>query len=232
MRRAGRSAAFLIAAAAVAAAALSPPLDALADRSFAWHMLQHVLLLFPVPFLLLAGRPFELFATIAGKSAVTGVVRMTRRLEFLAAPWLTLAFFVAVLWVTHFSPLYELSLGDRWVHVGEHALYIVAGLAFWLPVLAPPPLRPLSFPARLLYLLIALPQGALLGMALFGARAPLYQHYLLTAASLAGALDDQHDAAALMWIVGGLAVLGALLATLGAWAHRESESAMPSALTS
>ncbi|HEX3458642.1 MAG TPA: hypothetical protein VHR97_11870 [Candidatus Baltobacteraceae bacterium] len=54
----------------------------------------------------------------------------------------------------------------------------------------------------------------------------------MTAPSLAGALDDQHDAATLMWIGGGLAILGALLTTLAAWAHRESESAMPLALTS
>ena len=220
-----RSLLFLISAAAIAATALSPPFDRLADRSFAWHMLQHMLLLYPVALLLLAARPFEIFAALAGKQGTAVTVRAMRRFEGVAAPWITLAFFTAVLWITHFSSLYERSLENDWVHVGEHALYLLAGVAFWLPVVAPPPIRPLNYPARLLYLVVALPQGALLGLALFSAATPLYAHYLAVAPSAAQALDDQRNAAALMWIAGGLAVLLAMLFTLGAWARRESFAA-------
>ncbi|HEX3457658.1 MAG TPA: cytochrome c oxidase assembly protein [Candidatus Baltobacteraceae bacterium] len=215
----------LTAAAVVAATALSPPFDRLADRSFAWHMLQHMLLLYPVALLLLAARPFDIFAAVAGKRGAAVTVRAMRRFEAAAAPWITLAFFTAVLWVTHFSSLYERSLENGWMHVGEHALYLLAGMAFWLPVVAPPPIRPLNYPARLLYLMVALPQGALLGLALFAATTPLYAHYLSLAPSAALALDDQRNAAALMWIAGGLAVLLAMLFTLGAWARRESFAA-------
>jgi len=220
-----RSLLLLTAATAIAATALSPPFDRLADRSFAWHMLQHMLLLYPVALLLLAARPLEIFAALAGKRGTALTVRAMRRLEGVMAPWITLAFFTAVLWITHFSSLYEGSLENGWIHVGEHALYLIAGVAFWLPVLAPPPIRPLNYPARLLYLIVALPQGALLGLALFSAATPLYAHYLAVAPSAAQALDDQRNAAALMWIAGGLAVLLAMLFTLGAWARRESFAA-------
>jgi putative membrane protein len=207
----------------VGGASIAPPLDRLADVSLTWHMLQHLTMLYLVTLLILAARPFELFAALAGKSATAGFVRATRRLHVVALPPVALAVFVATLWFTHFSPLYELSLERPWVHAGEHLLYLVAGIAFWLPVLGPPPLRPLSYPVRLLYLAVALPQGALLAMAIGGARQPLYPHYVATLGSLSAALADQRDAAAAMWILGGLIVFAAFLATLSVWALRESD---------
>ncbi|HET6274616.1 MAG TPA: cytochrome c oxidase assembly protein [Candidatus Cybelea sp.] len=210
-------------AALTAAAAVAPPFDTLADRSFAWHMLQHLALLFLVTLLVLLARPFELFAAIAGKHATARFVRVSRPLHVLALPPVALAFFVATLWATHYCGLYEESLENAWVHAGEHLLYLAAGTIFWLPVLASPPLRPASFPVRLLYLAVALPQGALLAMALVSARSPLYPHYAAVIGSTTAALADQRNAAAVMWIAGGLVVLGAFLLTLGQWARRESE---------
>ena len=218
---------FLAAAAIAGVAAIAPPLDTLADRSFTWHMLQHLVLLFIVPLFVLLARPFELFAAVAGKTTTARFVRATRPLHVAISPPAALAFFVATLWLTHFSGLYELSLENVWVHIGEHLLYLAAGTAFWLPVLAPAPLRPLSYPARMLYLALALPQGALVAMALSSARAPLYPYYAL-AGSVSQAVRDQHDAAALMWIGGGMIVFCAFLLTLAAWAHRESDSYMAS----
>ena len=218
-----RSALLLGAAAAAGIASVAPPLDTLADRSFAWHMLQHLVVLYAVAALIVAANPFVLLVRFAGKRTVARLVRATRPLHAAAVPWVALPAFVEVLWITHFSPLYELALERPWVHVAEHLCYLVAGIAFWLPVLSPAPLRPQSHPARILYLLLALPQGALLGMVLFAARAPLYEHYRRAAGSFAAALADQHAAAALMWMGGGIVILSALLLTLAGWARREGE---------
>ena len=154
---------YLAAAFVVAIGAVASPLDRLADDSFAWHMFQHMLVLFLVPALLLLAQPSTFFSALAGKRATERTVRVTRTLHVLAAPPVALAVFIGTLWLTHFTGLYELSLQNPVVHAAEHALYFVAGIFFWLPVLAPAPLRPPSYPLRLLYLLIALPQGALLG---------------------------------------------------------------------
>jgi ubiquinol-cytochrome c reductase cytochrome c subunit len=206
---------------AVAALAVSTPLDQLADASFAWHMVQHLILLFCAPLLLLAGRPFRPFAAVAGKRLTARTVRALAPLQALASPPVAFAAFVGCLWATHFSPLYEAALDSAALHAAEHALYFAAGVAFWLPVLAPPPLRPQPYLVRLFYLLIALPQGALLGLVIDSARAPLYAHYA-RAMPFGAALADQQAAAAVMWIAGGAVVFAAMLATLGAWAYRES----------
>lgn len=200
------------------------PLESLADRSFAWHMAQHLVLLIVVPLLVLWSQPFALVRRLIGSSRTVGLVRATRPLHAVAFPPVALAVFLAVLWGTHFSHLYEAALDSVPVHVTEHSLYLCAGFAFWLPVLTVAPLRPNAYPVRLLYLIVALPQGALLAIALGAARTPLYPHYAQLMPT-AQALADQQNAAAVMWIAGGLAIFVALLVTLGTWAARELRTA-------
>jgi putative copper resistance protein D len=212
---------YIIAAVGMLAAALSPQIDARADAAFSWHMAQHLVLLFLVPFCLVAARPFQLFSAFARKGVVARVVRVTRPMHVAAHPVVALAFFGATMWATHFSGLYELALEHTWAHVAEHTLYLSAGVLFWLPVLAPQPLRPLPYPMRLLYLFVALPQGALLAFALASGHRALYPHYAQINGT-AAALADQTTAAAVMWIAGGLIVFVAFLATLGVWAAREN----------
>lgn len=204
----------------VLAIALSPAMDARADTSFTWHMVQHLGLLFGVSFCLVAARPFHLFASLAPKRFVAGTVTTTRWFHIVANPVFAFVVFVATMWATHFSGLYELSLEHTWVHVTEHVLYLTAGVVFWLPVLAPQPLRPIPYPARLLYLFVALPQGALLAVALASGHRVLYPHYA-SVNGVAAALADQSNAAAAMWIGGGLIMFVAFLVTFGSWAMRE-----------
>ncbi|MBV9232701.1 MAG: cytochrome c oxidase assembly protein [Candidatus Eremiobacteraeota bacterium] len=221
MNRLGVHLAFLTAALLTGVAAIAPPMDRLADNSFAWHMLQHLLLLYLVALFFVLSRPFDTLAALLPKRTIVGTVRALRPLHAAISAPLLLIFFIATLWLAHFSPLYETALQNVAVHVVEHAAFLAAGVAFWIPIVAPAPLRPIPYPGRLLYLALALPQGALLGMAILNARLPLYPHYITTRGSVASALYDQRDAASLMWIGGGLIVFIAFLATLGAWARRE-----------
>jgi putative copper resistance protein D len=211
---------FAAAAFVVTAIVLSPPFDRLSDGSFAWHMVQHLVLLFVVPLLALLSRPFEFFRRIFGNAAAARALRALRGTHLAFHPALALGAFVGVLWLTHFSGLYEYALDHEWAHVCEHVLFVAAGLLFWTPVIAPSPVRPQPFPVRLLYLFVALPQGALLAVALEAARYPLYAHYAAVLSN-AQALTDQDNAAAVMWIGGGAITFAAFLGTFGAWAARE-----------
>lgn len=214
-------AAALVTAIVASAAVLSSPFDLLSDGSFAWHMAQHLVLLFVVPLFVLATKPFDAFRALAGKRKTAAFITATRPLHALAHPVVAFAIFTGYLWFMHFSPLYEAALEHPLVHEAEHVMLVIAGMLFWLPVLAPAPLPPQPFPVRLFYLMLALPQGALLAFALGAAQAPLYNHYALLM-PVRAALADQSNGAAVMWIGGGLIVFAAFLATLGMWARRES----------
>lgn len=214
----------LFAAGICAAFTVFGPIDGLADRSFAWHMAQHLVLLILVPLLVLASQPFTVIRRIFGDTATVGLVRSTRWLHALAFPPLALVIYLAVLWGTHFSGLYEAALERPQVHAVEHALYLTAGIIFWLPVVTVPPLRPNAYLVRLFYLMVALPQGALLAVAIAGARLPLYAHYAATM-PVAQVIADQQNAGAAMWIAGGLSIFIAILATMGTWAAREMRAA-------
>jgi cytochrome c oxidase assembly factor CtaG len=64
---------------------------------------------------------------------------------------------------------------------------------------------------------VALPVSSFLGFLFYVMRQPLYAHYALHA----GALDDQANAGAVMWIAGGAPLLAALLWCVADWGARE-----------
>lgn len=216
-----RIAAFVCGLASLAAAFL-PPLDTLADRSFAWHMTQHLLLAFVAPPLLLLGAPLLLLVAATPAAVARAFTRFSHGPagQVLFAPltgWLGMMF---ILWGVHFSPLYEIALQTPWVHVLEHALFFGGGLLFWGAVVqvgyAP---RPVAYPARMLYLFLALPQGAFVAFAIGASTHVLYSHYALALGS--AALADQRDGADIMWIAGGFVLFCAFMAQGAAWAASE-----------
>ena len=102
-------------------------LDHLADTSFAWHMVEHLILLFIIPLLVLLARPLTIARAIAGKRLTASFVRKTHKLHVLGHPALAFVLVTAYLWTLHFSPFYEGALEHPLVHAGEHALLLAAG---------------------------------------------------------------------------------------------------------
>jgi cytochrome c oxidase assembly factor CtaG len=212
---------------ALMTAVLLPPIDSLADRLFAWHMTQHVVLMLVGPPLILLGAPLLLLVAVPPPHVarrLTGFAQ-SRFGHALFAPITGWLFFVAMLWASHFSGLYEAALEHPAVHVLEHVLYVSAAMLFWASVVqvgyTP---RPVPYPARMLYLFLAIPQGAFLGFAIYAAREVLYPHYLrMQTAGLA--LADQQNGGAVMWIAGGFLLFIAFMCTAAAWAAAERSEA-------
>ena len=215
-----RAAAAFVAGLVVVAASLAGPIDALADASLAWHMVQHLALVTVAAPLLLLGAPLRLAlaALPARPAAALARVLNSTPLRVLTHPAFAWLQFAVVLYGTHFSPLYEAALENEAVHVAEHALYMTSALIFWTPLLAvaPAPHAP-PHPVRLLALFLALPMSAFLGFAFYVTQHVLYAHY----ATHAGALDDQMNAGAVMWLAGGGPLLLALLWCVADWGARE-----------
>src|SRR6476469_5692328 len=146
--------------------------------------------------------------------------RVTRVLSFPVVSWLA---FAAVMWGTHFSPLFHLSLEQPLVHDLEHALYLGAGLLFWWPAvgLDPSPWR-MPHPVRAMYVFLQMPQNTFLAVTILNSTAVLYAHYATTTRTWGpSVLEDQQIAGGVMWLTGDILFLAAMGAILAGWMIHE-----------
>lgn len=199
---------------------LSPPFDALADRSFAWHMAEHVVLTLVAAPLLLLGDPVRFALHESPRPLAKALARALRSpvARIFTHPVFAGVAFIATLWGTHFSPLYELSLENETVHIAEHALYLGTALLFWGVAFGkiPWPL-PFPHPYRTFFVFLAIPFSAALGLALYSANRVLYPHY----AAFPSALADQQNGGEVMWVGGGLLMFVWFMYGAVAWMRAE-----------
>ncbi len=223
-----RTVAFVAGMAALALALLSG-IDRYDTTLFSIHMVQHVLLsLVAAPLIALAA-PITLILRVASPATrrrwILPVLhgRLMRVLAFPVVAWVV---FAAVMWGSHFSPLFDAALEDPLIHDLEHALFLGAGLLFWWPALAqdPAPSR-MPPPARLLYVFLQMPQNTFLAVVILNATTVLYPHYAtLQRAWGPTPLEDQQAAAGIMWLAGDVIFLIAVLAMLAAWMRSEGRA--------
>ncbi len=210
--------------------ALQGPVDYYEATLFADHMLQHLLLMMVAAPLLVMGAPI----TLALRAASPGFrarwllpLLRSRPIRLASHPVVTSSLFAGVLWVAHFSSIYELTLENDTLHNLEHLAFLTAALLFWWPMVGrdPSPWR-LSHPVRLLLVLLQMAQGAFLGVAVMNAPAPLYAHYAALHLAWITALGDQQLAGAIMWGAGGLGFLAVGLVIFYDWMRVEEEAAV------
>lgn len=219
--RAWRVGAFL-AGCVVVLVALESSIDMYAESLLSIHMVQHLLLAMVAPALFALSAPVTLVLRVASPATRRGLllpILHSRPVRFVASPvvaWITFTF---VMFVTHFSSLYDAALEDPWLHVVEHALFLVSGCMFWWPVVASDPIpRRLGYGGRLAYLLLQMPVNAAVGLAIYFAPAVLYAHYATLIRTWGpSALTDQQLGGALMWGAGDVLLLGAVPLVVAAW---------------
>jgi putative membrane protein len=207
--------------------ALLSPIQAYSGRLFSVHMVQHLLLTMVAAPLMVLGTPVLLALRASSpsfRSRVLAPLVHGRAAALISNPVVAWSSFTVALWGSHFSNLYQAALGNDAVHGLEHLLYLGAALLFWRPIvgLEVGPAR-LSHPGRLLYLFLAMPQMAFLGLAIYSSDQVLYPHYVTTASALGtSALADQHLAGALMWIASMVLMLPAMAFVLFDWMRKEN----------
>jgi cytochrome c oxidase assembly factor CtaG len=204
-----RSAAFG-AGLAVLTLALCGGIERWADRMLSVHMSQHLLLTLVAAPLLVLGAPLRLALAALPSSTARALARTAAgRAGLLAHPLAAGLLFAAIGLLVHLPALYDASVRNGWVHAVVHALFFASALLFWTPLLAPEPLaHRMSAPAKLAYLLLAMPAMAVVGVVLNSSAGVVYSPYAASARQLGiSALGDQQLAGALMWVGGGT-VLG------------------------
>ncbi len=216
-----RVAAWLAGLAAILVALVSA-VDVYAEDLLTVHMVQHLLLAMVGPPLLALGAPITLVLRIASPRArqrfILPVLR-SRLVRLIASPLVAWPAFALVMWLTHFTPLYDAALEDPALHIAEHVVYLASGLLFWWPVVAadPSPWR-LGYGARLVYLGSQMPLNAAVGLAIYFAPTVLYAHYATLERSWGpDALTDQRVGGVVMWGAGDVLLLAALPLVVAAW---------------
>jgi putative copper resistance protein D len=206
--------------------ALATPVAVYAGVLFWVHMVQHLLLVLVAAPLLALGAPVALMLRVSSPETRRRLLSAlgSPMVRFISHPAVTWLLFVAVLWISHLSGVYDAALENPWVHGAEHFVYLGVAFLFWQPVIGLDP-RPgkLSPPARVAYLLAAIPMQSFLGVALYSADRVLYPHYETLARQWGpSALDDQRAAALIMWLGGDALMLTALGFALLAWMRAEA----------
>src|SRR6266511_4355866 len=215
--------------------ALQSPIDTYADLLFSDHMGQHLLLTMVAAPLLVLGTPVTLalaaFSPRSRRRFLLPVLH-SRFIGVVGSPLFAFALFAVVMWGSHLPPVFDAALRNETFHSLEHLAYLSSALLFWWPVvgLDPNPARP-SHPARLLYLFLAMPVTALLGLAIYSSSRLLYPYYGPASRSIGfSPIADQHLAGAttirsIMWEGGMLLMVVALALVLLDWMRRDEREA-------
>lgn len=208
--------------------ALLSPLDALSTALFSAHMVQHMVLLYVAPLLLMVGAPPVLLVwamprpwrrPFMGWWRQSVWHRLWQRLcTWLLHPLVIWGLFGLVLWFWHAPLFYQAAVVDRRIHVLEHSTFFgVAWLFCWLLV---DTWRRQSYTYALVLLIIfttALHSG-MLGALLTFAAIPLYPIYENGVAQWGlTLLADQQLAGVIMWIPVGFFYLVAMLLLVARW---------------
>ncbi len=167
---------------------------------FTGHMVQHLVLTFVTPPLLLLGTPGWMLRPALASRPVAAAAR------FVTTPTHAFALFNLVLASWHLPPLYNAAMYWHEVHITQHLMFLVTAVIVWWPLLSPHPELPrLSYPGQMLYsFLMTLPMTIISIMIVYADHV-LYPAYA-SAPRLWGLspLEDQRLGGLIMWIPGGL----------------------------
>jgi putative membrane protein len=203
------------AALAVLGGALTGPLHDLSDYYlFSAHMVQHLVLAFAMPPLMLYGTPGWMLEPFLRPPIVRALAwRLTRPTGAFAA-------FNVVMAVWHLPPLYNLAMEVHPIHVVQHLMIMAASVLLWWPVLSPSAELPRApYPLQLLYLFVVGLPMVVVSIFITMADSVLYSYYA-AAPRVWPSLSphaDQHLGGLIMWIPGGLVFLVAISVVFFRW---------------
>jgi cytochrome c oxidase assembly factor CtaG len=183
------------------------------DVLFWDHMVQHLILLMIAPPLLIAGEPITLLLHASRNPLHTWTKRAVRSrvASFLTWPVLGAVAYAAAVVAAHLTDFANLAKTSQALHNAEHALFLVVGYLFFLPILGREPIRwRLSYPMRFVVLVLVMPVDTFTGLVLGYGNAGTPGVSADRPSWAPGQVQDLHLGGAAMWI-GGDAIMFALM---------------------
>jgi putative membrane protein len=211
------------------ALALQSPIERYDTALFSVHASQHLLLAMVAAPLLAMGAPITMLLMTSSARARKRIVRVVHSppVKVAGHPLIAWVLFTMTLYALYFSPLFDLSLRNRFVHDAVHLHFVAVGLLFWWPVVGLDPTRwRLHHLARVLYVFLMVPFHAFLGVAIMNSGhllAPSLGRFVRAWGPTP--LADQQAGGAIMWGAGDIISLIAVISILAAWASYEEKVA-------
>jgi putative membrane protein len=207
--------------------AVESPIDYWASSYFFVHMIEHLLLMFAAPSLIVAGAPWQpLLAALPGRSGqavtrgvATGIWSRPVRafFDFATRPLVAFAFFNLVMICWHIPALFDLGERNSAIHIWlEHGSMFTAGILFWMQFIDSPPFRSrMSTLERATSLLVTNVVMIILAMALsIFASHSIYSVYDNVPGVTLPPFADQQIGAAILWICGDFWAMPTMILTI------------------
>jgi cytochrome c oxidase assembly factor CtaG len=187
----------------VLAAALSWPVDNLADQLLFAHMAEHLLIGDIAALLIVLGLTGPLLAPLLRHPLVS-------RLRVFTHPVVAVVCWAVNFYVWHLPVLYQAALRHDWLHALQHASFLAFGIAMWMPLVGPLP-TPAWFTNawRLVYIIVVRLVGTVLANVLVFGGTVFYPYYRLSDLRWhITPLADQVAAGGLMMVEESLLTIG------------------------
>ncbi|WP_238343031.1 cytochrome c oxidase assembly protein [Nocardioides cynanchi] len=218
----GRTISFVVVGMGSAAVATVSGLAAYDDTLLSVHMVQHMILTMLVPLAMALGAPVTLALRTLPKRPRRWLLAVlhSRVARVLSFPPLTFTLYVITPWALYFSGWYAATLHNDYLHEMSHLHLVLVGSLFFWPLMGIDPLPGrITYPARMMLVVLTLPFHAFLGITIMtqerllgGSWYPALHHGPM-AAWLPDPHTDQQLAGGILWSSGdaiGLVFFGVL----------------------
>jgi cytochrome c oxidase assembly factor CtaG len=194
------------------------------------HMVQHMVLTMLVPLALALGAPVTLALRVLPRTPRKGLLAVLRSwpVRVLSFPPLAFALFVLSPWVLYFSGWYDASLNSAFVHEMMHIHLVLVGSLFLWPLVGvdPVPGR-VSYPFRMLMMVMTLPFHAFLGVTIMNQEKIIAEDWYtsLPMTWLPDPLEDQHLAGGILWGTGDIVGIVFFMVLFAQWVRSSMREA-------